>query len=382
MKRIKTKPLLGIILAAALVGGTLMLLPDRNAEPQADTSAPKPALSVGTARPERASLPLTLAANGNIAAWQEATIGSESSGLRLAEVRVNVGDRVRAGELLARFADDSVAADVAQAQAALSEAVATEADAAANARRAQTLQSSGALSAQQISQYQTAAATAAARVEASRAALAAQQLRLRHTRLVAPDDGVISARDATVGAVVNAGTELFRMIRKGRLEWRAEVTANELGRIVPGTPVQISVANGATLGGRVRMIAPTVDVHTRIALVYVDLLTPDTAQAGGVQTPALAGMFARGEFELGRSAALTVPQQAVVLRDGFAYVFRVNPNRRVARLKIVTGRRLGERVEVLDGLAADTEIVAAGAGFLNDGDLVKVVAAARPAQGK
>jgi multidrug efflux pump subunit AcrA (membrane-fusion protein) len=86
-------------------------------------------------------------------------------------------------------------------------------------------------------------------------------------------------------------------------------------------------------------------------------------------------MFARGEFELGQSPALTVPQQAVVVRDGFSYAFRLNADQRVSQVKLQTGRRAGDRVEVLDGISADAVLVASGAGFLNDGDLVKVMAA-------
>jgi RND family efflux transporter MFP subunit len=334
----------------------------------------KPALSVATVKPVQASLPIRLAANGNITAWQEAVIGSESNGLRLAEVRANVGDAVRAGQVLATFAAESVQADVAQARANLMEAEANAADAAGNAARARTLQNSGALSTQQINQYLTAEQTNKAKVEAAKAMLAAQQLRLKHVQVVAPDHGTISARSATVGAVVAGGAELFRLIRQGRLEWRAEVTASELGRIRTGMPVSITAVNGTQVMGKVRMVAPTVDPQSRNAIVYVDLLP-----AADKVAPVKAGMYARGEFDLGSSSALTVPQQAVILRDGFNYVFRVTPDNHVSQVKVQIGRRIGEQIEVLDGLKPDAVLVASGAGFLNDGDLVRVVNSAAPA---
>ena len=333
-----------------------------------------PALTVTTARPSTANLPLRLGANGNVAAWQEAIIGSESGGLRLTEVRVNVGDVVRKGDVLAVFSADTVNADVAQARAALDEAQATAAEAAANAKRGEALRASGAMSEQQVAQYVTAANTAAARVAAARATLTQQQLRLKYTRVVAPDSGVISARSATVGAVVGVGTELFRLIRQGRLEWRAEVTAADIGRLRPGTRAIVKAANGAEVSGKVRMVAPTVDAQTRTALVYVDLPPAMHADA-----PLKAGMFAGGQFELGESRALTVPQQAIAVRDGFSYVFRLNPDNRVSQLKVDTGRRLGERIEVVKGLAPDAQVVVSGAGFLNDGDLVRNAPAAQPA---
>ncbi|MES2423275.1 MAG: efflux RND transporter periplasmic adaptor subunit [Pseudomonadota bacterium] len=356
-----------VILALAFV----LFSSKSTAADEKKTTPPKPALTVTTAQPQQASLPIALAANGNITAWQEAIVGSEASGLRLREVRANVGDRVRAGQVLASFASEPVLADLAQAKAALAEADANAADATNNAERARTLQSTGALSTQQINQYLTTAQTAQARVEAARASLAVQQLRLRQTQVLAPDAGVISSRTATVGAVVASGTELFRLIRQGRLEWRAEVTSTELGRLIPGTTAKVTAANGTQLQGKVRMVAPTVDPQTRAALVYVDLPT-----SAGASAPVQAGMFAKGEFEMGASAALTVPQQSVVVRDGFSYVFRLGADNRVSQLKVQTGRRLGDRVEVLGGIAPDAVLVASGAGFLNDGDLVKNVAAA------
>jgi RND family efflux transporter MFP subunit len=370
MTQLKRKSIVLILIAVVVIGGgaTMLLSPKSNAVDETKATGPKPALTVSTVRPMESRLPIRLLANGNIMAWQEASIGSEASGLRLSEVNVNVGDQVRAGQVLASFASESVAADVAQAKANLLESEANAADARVNAERARTLQGSGALSQQQINQYLTMEQTAKAKVEASKAMLAVQQVRMKHVQVIAPDHGIISARMATVGAVVPAGTELFRLIRRGRLEWRAEVTASELGRLKPGMPATVTAANGSELKGKVRMIGPTVDPQSRAALVYVDLLPPAENTP-----PAKAGMYARGEFDLGVSPALTVPQQAVVLRDGFSYVFRLDPDNRVRQLKVQTGRRIGDRVEVLDGLKADAVVVASGAGFLNNGDLVRVV---------
>lgn len=374
MRTLKPKTIVAIVVGALAIVAALLLVATRRPNVADDKKAgpARPALTVTTAKPLPASLPIQLNANGNVSAWQEAVIGSELAGLRLTEVRVNVGDVVEKGQVLAVFSADSVKADVAQASAALLEAEATAAEAAGNAARARTLQSSGAMSAQQISQYLTAEQTANARIAAAKATLAAQQLRLKYTQLVAPDSGVISARTASVGSVIGAGTELFRMIRQGRLEWRAEVTATELSRLKPGTKARVVAANGSELTGQVRMIAPTIDPQTRSALVYVDL--PRTA---GANAPFKAGMFASGRFELGSSQAMTLPQQAVAVRDGFSYVFRLNPDQRVSQQKVRSGRRLADRIEILEGITPESQVVVSGAGFLNDGDLVRNVPAAR-----
>ncbi|MDP9933559.1 efflux RND transporter periplasmic adaptor subunit [Variovorax paradoxus] len=383
MKNIKRSTLAIALLALVIVIAAVVWLtrkpasepgtPAAAAKDKAGAPAARPTLTVTVAKPELTELTQTLAANGNVAAWQEAIVGSESTGLRLAEVRVNVGDVVKKGQVLAVFSPETVQADIAQSRASLAEARATAADAAGNAARARTLQATGALSQQQINQYQTAEQTAKARVEAAEAVLAAQQVRGRNTQVLAPDDGVISSRTATVGSVVASGTELFRLIRQGRLEWRAEVTSAELSRIAVDTTAFVVSASGAQVRGKVRSIAPTVDPQTRAALVYVDL--PNVQQNTGIK----AGMFARGDFELGHSSAPTVPQTSIVPRDGFNNVFMLLPDNRVAQLKVQTGRRVGERVEITSALPEGAQIVVQGAGFLNDGDLVRVVAATAPA---
>ena len=358
--------IVALAVGAPLVTGIVAFSVHAADEKKPAAAAPQPALTVTVAQPQTASLPLRIAANGNLAAWQEASVGAEANGLRLAQVLVNVGDVVKRGQVLAVFAPESVQADVAQMRAGLAEAEATLAEATANAQRARDLQASGALSAQQINQYFTAERTAQARVEAQRAMAKVQQLRLAQTKVLAPDNGVISARSATVGAVLPAGQELFRMIRQGRLEWRAEVSSADLAALKPGLSVLVTPPNVAPLKGTVRMVAPTVDPQTRNGLVFVDLPAPGAAKAG---------MFARGEFDIGSGQGLTLPQSAVLLRDGFSYVLRVGPDSKVSEAKVKVGRRVGDRIEIVDGLAADARVVASGGGFLGDGDTVRVVEA-------
>lgn len=326
----------------------------------------KPALTVTTITPQLVDWPRMLSANGNIAAWQEAVISAEISNLRLTEVRVNVGDRVQKGQVLARISTDAVDAALSESRAAVAEAEAMLAEARANGDRARQYQATGFMSAQQINQYLTAEKTALARLNAARARLQAEQLRLAQTAVRAPDAGVISARTATVGSMTQPGQELFRLIRGGRLEWRAEVSASDLGKLKPGVAATLIAPNGVRIQGSVRMVAPTVDPQTLNGLVYVDLPVAETDNA------LRAGTFARGEFELGRTRAMSLPQSAVLLRDGFSYVFRIDQQNTVAQTKVEVGQRRGDQIEIVSGIAADTRVVASGAGFLADGDLVRV----------
>ena len=354
----------------ALLVPALVLMPLGNAQYK---PVAKPSLTVSLISPQKTHMPFVVQAAGSVAAWQEASIGAETGGLRVTEVRVNVGDSVTRGQILATFSAETVEADLAQARATLAEAEATVADARANGVRAREIQNNGSLSQQQIAQLLTAEKTAEARVLSLRAQVTSQELRLKHTTVLAPDDGSISSRSATLGAVVPQGQELFRLIRGDRLEWRAEVTSTEVARIRPGQSVTVTSAAGTVANGRVRVIAPTVDPQTRSALVYVDL--PAGASSGGGFK---AGMFARGEVVTGRASALALPLAAISLRDGFSYVFVVaasGAEQRVSQIKVKLGRRSGDLVEVIGTLTGSERVVANGAAFLADGDLVRVVQA-------
>ncbi len=191
---------LGLIAASVLTLAALGLTATRSEAADAAKPAAKPALTVALTQPKSSLLTIKLAANGSVAAWQEASVGAETNGLRVAELHAGVGDRVKRGQLLATFAAESVQADVALARAAVAEAQANAAEAVANADRARAVQGSGAISAQQVNQYLTQEQTGKARVASAKAQLDAQLLRLKNTKLIAPDSGIISARMATVAA--------------------------------------------------------------------------------------------------------------------------------------------------------------------------------------
>lgn len=373
MKSNSSGPLAGrntriaLVLAALAVAGAFFFLRDespKTPEPVKAVSAARPALTVSLITPQTLDWPLVLPANGNVVAWQEAVIGAEIANYRITEVRVQVGDFVKKGQVLARIASDTVASELAEAKASVAELEASAAEAKGNAERAKELREKGFYSSQLNTQYQTAQHTALARLAAARARQQGADLKMSKTGVLAPDDGVISARSATVGSLTQPGQELFRLIRGGRLEWRAEVPSADLSKVQAGGVAILTAPSGETVRGKVRAVSPSVDPQTRNGLVYADL---------PVSKAVRAGMFARGEFELARSPALTLPQTAVVQREGFAYVFRMDGEDRVAQAKVNLGRRVGDRVEIISGLLPAARVVAAGAGFLADGDVVKVV---------
>jgi len=211
----------------------------------AGTALPAPALTVTSATPRQASWPTTLEASGAIAPWQEAILGAQIGGYQLVDVRVNVGDQVRKGERLARFDPALLLADEVQLQANVDQAE-------ANRQRALAMKSSGGISGQDVLQFVTQAKTA-------NALLSSKQLQLRYTNVTAPDDGLISSRTATLGAVVPIGQELFRLIRRNRLEWRGELTPSQLAPITIGQRITLTLPDGSHASARVRQTAPSLD---------------------------------------------------------------------------------------------------------------------------
>lgn len=342
--------------------------PAADAPPGQSAPTTPPALTTTVATAQQADWDDSIETDGSIAAWQEAIIGSEIGGLRIQEVDVAVGDSVRRGQQMARLTQTGGQADLALQRASIVELEATLASASADAARARRLDRTGAMSTQQIAQFTTAERTARARLDAARARLRSEQVRFDNTRVLAPDDGIVSARAATVGAVTQPGQELFRLIRQSRLEWRGLVFEGDLGRLRPGQPVDVTYGAGSHVAGKVRTIGPTVDPQTRRAIVYVDLPGGDATRPDAPR----AGMFARGRVAVGNSAAATLPQSALLSRDGFDYVFVVDGDARVHLTKVEPGRRQGDRVEIRSGLPAGARVATAGVAFLTDGDLVRI----------
>lgn len=358
----KARLIVALVAVVAGLGAAVSFIhPSRAVPPQVASRA---SVTVEPVVPAVQTWPVTLAASGALAAWQEATISAETGGLRIVALHADVGSRVKRGQLLAELADATVKAEVQKAEAALASARADLRQAEANQRRGQAVRDSGALSGQQIEQYEIAAQTAAASVKQAEAELASARVKLGQTRVVAVDDGVVSSRTATLGTVVSAGTELFRMVRGERVEWRAEIDADQLAQLKQGMTATVTLPGGARVDGRVRELSPTLDSQTRLAFAYVQL---------PVQAGIRAGAYVNGTIALGQRAALTLPSSAVTLRDGRNYVFEIDTaHKTVIRHEVATGRSRGTQVEIVDGLKAGTPVVLRGGAFLSDGDSVRL----------
>jgi RND family efflux transporter MFP subunit len=325
---------------------------------------PTPSLTVATVAPRTQTIARDVRASGAMAAWEEIQIGAALQGVRVEAVLVEVGDAVRKDDVVVRLDARTVTAQLARTDAAVREAQASLVLAESRARRTRALAAESLVPAQNVDDVDAAEAQARAQLETAQANRAVAQLQVDFAVVRAPEAGVISARSVQPGQVVG-NSELLRLIRGGRLEWRAELDEADLMRVALGAPVELDGVDGAQVAGRVRQVAPGIDTGRRTGTVYVDVPRPGALRAGA---------FAQGRIVLGEGTALTVPAEAVVRRDGRAYVFLVDKDQRARQRLVELGVETGDALEIRSGLDATDAVVARGAGFLNDGDLVRVTA--------
>jgi RND family efflux transporter MFP subunit len=296
--------------------------------------------------------PVTVSGSGTISAWQEVPIGAETGGLTAVALLVDEGQSVVKGQPLLKMNDVLLQAQVRQAKAS--------ADQASKAyTRAKELHDKQYLSAAALDQ-------AYANQETTAAALATAQVQLSQATVRAPVAGVISSRKAVLGQVVQPGAELFRIVRDGRIELNLEVVESELTLIKAGMPATVTSDTTGSVTGTVRIVTPMVDPATRLG--YARISVP---WSSGLRP----GMFAAGAVNVGTQSVATVPQVAVVYSENAPGVFVVGADGKAHRRKVTLGGQAGQNVIVREGLQPGDRIVTTGAGFLNDGDKVKLQAA-------
>lgn len=364
----KRNILIGILIGSLIVVGVSAAVimqgsHDKAVAAEVAETQKKSALTVNVVLPTQMEWPRTIETSGAIAAWHEAIIGAEVGGLRITDIFVDVGDKVKKGQELARLATDTTMADLHKKMAAVAQAKATLTEAKENADRARKVKDSGALSEQQITDYLTTEETSTANLASAEADLENTRLTLQKTSVRAVDDGVITSRSATLGNVVSSASEMFRLLRQGRVEWNAEVDAQQLLQVKPDQKAVVVLPDNTKIEGRVRIASPSLNTNTSRAIVYVQL---------PVDSGATAGSFANGTIELNANTVLTVPQSAIVLRDGRSYVFVLNKDGTVSKRPVTTGHYKDGRVEISEGVNASQQIVESGGAFLLEGSIVTI----------
>ncbi|PKH71922.1 efflux RND transporter periplasmic adaptor subunit [Stenotrophomonas sp. Betaine-02u-21] len=328
-----------------------------------ETAADSSALPVSLAPAQQQAMARTVLVSGPVTAYEEMQLGVEISGQRVTALPVDVGQWVKKGQVLLQLDHRTLDSELAQADASLRQAQASQELARMNYERSAKLAAQQLISASSLDELRANRINAEAQTATARAARDAAKLRRDFADLRAPADGLISKRLVQPGQVVSAGTELLRLIRDGRLEWRAELPENQLADVAVGNTIELRYA-GQVVTGSIRAVTPGVDAQTRTGTLYADLPTPG---------PLKPGVYVEGRIVTGDGQALTIPTAAIVQRDGHNYVFTVTDKQQASRHRVSTGQAVQGRTAILEGLKAGDQVVVEGAGFLGEGDRVRVV---------
>lgn len=358
---------LPVVLCIAALG--LTACGDKGDKGKAKTAKPSQAATqtVGVAVVTVQSLPRIINASGTVTPWEEVPVGAETGGLTAVSVNAEEGQIVRQGQVLVAMNDTMLRAQLRQQEASVASAKATLAEAQAALGRSRELQSKGYLSSASLDTATARQQTAAAQVAAADASRNETVARLGQAVVRAPVSGLISRRSVTKGQIISAGTELFRIVRDGRLELDAEVPEADLLALRAGMPATVTSDQVGQTTGTIRIVTSEVNAQTRVGLARISL-----APGGGFRS----GMFARAQISAGVRPSPTIPTAAILYRQNQPGVFVVDANNHARFRRIDILARNADKTAA-EGLLAGERVVVEGAGFLGDNDAVRVVAAKR-----
>lgn len=333
--------------------------------PPAKESAADQARTVRVTEVSVQPISIDLTASGLLVPREEAAIGSELSGYRVLRVRVEEGDRVARGQVLADLDPALLEGEIARARAQVLQNEAAAARARAEAGRVAGLDGRGVLAQESIEQRRFEAQSADAALAGARAQLRDLQTRRARLTLRAPVAGTVIARNLAPGAISAAGGDpLFRIARDNLIELAAEVPEAQLDRIAAGSPAQVTLPSGVAMTGTVRAVLPRIGNQNQLGTVRIALPVRAELRAGGTAT---------ARFGATSRAATVVPEAAIQFSARGPSVMVVGGDNRVRRQAVKPGQRAGGLVELVEGPRPGTRVLLTGAAFVLEGDLVRPV---------
>ncbi|MEE4206025.1 MAG: efflux RND transporter periplasmic adaptor subunit [Erythrobacter sp.] len=351
----------GGLLALLLAIAAYFALAGGEPAPAADDQSQAPVVSVVV--PGRTTIEGTVEVPGTIAARRPMPVGVAGEGGQVLSVRVDAGDWVRAGEVLAVI-DRSVQSQQAEAQAAQIEVARADARLAeANLERALQLVERGFVSKADVDRLRATRDSAVARVRVAEAQLDELQARNARLNVIAPASGYVLERNVEPGQTVGAGsTALFRIASGGEMEVLAQVSEDQLASLSVGVPATV-VPSGSDkrFAGQVWQLSPVIDPQTRQGTARIALSFAPELRPGG---------FATAMINSGSVTATVLPESAVLADDEGAFVFVVDEENKARRVGVRTGMVTENGIAIVEGLSGDEEIVLKAGGFLNPGETV------------
>lgn len=393
-------PIFGLAAMAGILSAPQVRAEEVAKQPDAATATERlPLVSVVTAAAR--DLAANVVVSGNLVAREEINVGTDIDGLKIIEINVDIGDVVKAGQVLARLDRSSLdiqlaqnAANIANAEAAIAQsqdqidqANASLVQIQASYDRTKALAEKGFASQDVLDQSTSAFTRAKSQLSAAQNALAASKaqkasliaardtinLNIARTEIKAVSGGLVLTRNAKIGAIAaSSAGALFTLARNGEVELEAQVPENSLPRIKPGMPVAVTQdGDTKTASGVVRLVSPKVDTTTRLGLVRVAL--PDNA---GFRV----GSFANARVETARSHGVSVPLSSVLFGVDKSTV-QVVKDGKIETRDVKTGIVTLDYVEVLSGVSEGETVVERAGVFVRNGDRVNTAKSSEEAKG-
>lgn len=304
-------------------------------------------------------------ASGRLVVREEAAVGSELPGYRVAAVYVDEGDWVKQGQAMAKLDDALLQAQIAQAEATLATQQAALDFKAAQLARAESLEQEGAFSKELLEQRRMETASAKASLAASQASVNEMKVREARMTLRAPVAGMVLQRAIRPGDISGgATTPYFRIARDGLIELDAELPDSKLALLKEGNPASVALSTGEVIQGKIRFVSPRVDQNTSLGRARIQLPFDKALRPGS---------FAEARFGSSASGVVSVAASAIRYEAGGASVMLVGSDNRVKQVPVKLGERAGDYVQLIDGPPAGSRVLAVGSSFTLDGDVIRPV---------
>jgi len=360
---------------AAVTGAGLMMLtlhscgqkpaPAEESAAGTATGAAGSGQAMRITRVEMRDLADEFVASGRLVVREEAAVGSELPGYRVAGVYVDEGDWVKQGQAMAKLDDALLQAQIAQAVATLATQQASLDFKKSQLTRAESLEQEGAFSKELLEQRRMETAGAQASLAASQASVNEMKVREARMTLRAPVAGMVLQRAIRPGDISGgATTPYFRIARDGLIELDAELPDSKLALLKEGNPATVVLSTGETIQGKVRFVSPRVDQNTSLGRARIQLPFDKALRPGS---------FAEAHFGSSSAGVVTVSAGAVRYESGGPSVMLVGDDNKVKQVPVKLGERSGDYVQLIQGPPAGSRVLAVGSSFTLDGDIIQAV---------
>ncbi len=366
------------VLLLAIAAAVWGIYSRRHSDSELATLARQQAVpTVSVAHPNRDDAPRKLVLPGDVQAFYEASIYARVSGY-LQGWSQDIGARVRAGQVLATIDTPDLDQEMAQAQADLATAQAQSAFADLTAKRWHALLASNSVSVQSADEKAGDATARHAEVNAQKAHVDRLRALESFKRITAPFNGVVTARNTDVGALITGGSSaavpLFKVADMHEMRVYVRVPQAYASELTPGMQATLTEPQYAGRTFPAKLVTTSQSVAAESRTVLVELMAPNP------DGKLWAGTFAEVRFDVpGDAAVLTVPSSALVFRAHGAQLATVGRDNRVTLKNVTIGRNLGTEIEIEDGITQADRVVTTPLDTIEDGETVNVAEQPGPA---